>query len=73
MIFDSMSLNKIESQPLDVWPLMPGFRQKNYSKEYLEKMDIIAAATGSFVPDFAKLHSLFQSEKKLQPPPGWAP
>ncbi len=73
MIFDIMSLNKIESHPFDIWPLMPGYRQKDYSKEYLNGMDTIAAVTGAFVPDFAKVCSLYQSEKRLQPPLGWEP
>jgi len=73
MIFDIMSLNKIESHPFDIWPLMPGYRQEDYSKECLDMMDNIAAITGAFVPDCVKVRSLYQSEKKLQPPLGWEP
>jgi hypothetical protein len=73
MVLDTMSLNKIESHPFDIWPLMPSYGQKDYSKEYLNVMDTIAAITGTFVPDFAKVRSLYQSDKKLQPPLGWEP
>ena len=73
MIFDTMSLNKIESHPFDNWPLMPAYQQRDYSKEYLDVMDNIAAVTSAYVPDFDKIRSLYQSEKKLQPPVGWEP
>jgi hypothetical protein len=68
-----MSLNKIESHPFDIWPLMPEYRQKEYSREYLDIMDRIAALTGGLNPDFSGVRSLYQSEKGLQPPPGWEP
>ncbi len=73
MIFDMMSLNKIESHPFDIWVLMPGYQQKEYSKEYLGIMDNIAALTGALDPDFSKVSSFYQTEKRLQPPANWTP
>jgi hypothetical protein len=73
LIYDTMSLNKIESHPWDIWPLMPGYQQKEFLKGYLETMDNIASLTGMLVPDFSKVYSMFQSENRLHPPPGWEP
>ena len=73
MIFDAMSLNKIESHPWDTWAMMPGYQQAEYPGEYLKAMDHIAALTGSMEPDFAEMRLLYQAEKKLQPPPDWKP
>ncbi len=73
MIFDAMSLNKIESHPFDVWPLMPRYQQKEYSKEYLDIIDKIADLTGRLNPDFFEVRSLYQTEKRLQPPADWIP
>jgi hypothetical protein len=73
LIYDTMSLNKIESHPWDIWPLMPGYQQKEYSREYLKTMDNIASLTGMLVSDFSKIRSLYQSDNRLQPPPGWEP
>jgi len=73
MIFDTMSLNKIESQPWDIWPMMPKYLQKEFSGEYLAAMDHIAELTGRLDPGFAEVRLLYQTEKKLQPPPGWKP
>jgi hypothetical protein len=71
MIFDTMSLNKIESHPFDIWPSMPAYQQKEYSQEYLDNMDNIAKVTGGLDPDFIKVRSLYQADIKLQPPPSW--
>ena len=73
LVYDTMSLNKIESHPWDIWPLMPGYQQKEYSREYLETMDNIASLTGVLVPDFSKIRSLYQADNRLHPPPGWEP
>jgi hypothetical protein len=73
LIYDAMSLNKIESHPWDIWPLMPQYEQKEFDKEYLKTMDNIAALTGELVPDFDAVRSLYQGEKGLQPPPDWEP
>ncbi len=73
MIYDTMSLNKIESHPFDIWPSMPGYQQKEYYREYLEFMDNIASITGKLIPDFQKVRSLYQTETRLQPPLGWEP
>ncbi len=73
MIYDTMSLNKVESHPFDIWPLMPGYQQKEYSQDYLDIMDHIAAVTGRLDPDYNKLRSLFQTSTKLQPTPDWEP
>jgi hypothetical protein len=73
MIFDAMSLNKIESHPWDIWPMMPKYQQINFSEEYLSIMDHIAELTGGLDPGFAEVRLLYQIEKKLQPPPGWKP
>jgi Transglutaminase-like superfamily len=73
LIFDAMSLNKIESHPWDIWPLMPQYEQKEFPEEYLKTMDNIATLTGELAPDFAALRSLYREGKRLQPPPGWEP
>jgi hypothetical protein len=73
MIFDTMSLNKIESQPWDIWEMMPEYQQTGFPKEYLKVMDHISVLTGRLVPGFAEVRLLYQTEKKLQPPPGWEP
>ena len=73
MIFDAMSLNKIESHPWDIWPMMPKYQQLEFSGEYLGVMDHIAEITGGLDPGFAEVRLLYQTEQKLQPPPGWNP
>ena len=52
LIYDTMSLNKIESHPFDIWALMPGYQQKKYSKEYLSLLDNIASITGGLTRIF---------------------
>ena len=73
LIFDAMSLNKVESHPWDIWQLTPKYEQQEFAEEYLKTMDNIAALTGGLTPDFSMVRSLYQSEKRLQPPPGWEP
>jgi hypothetical protein len=73
MIYDTMSLNKIESHPWDIWQLMPRYQQKEFSKEYLDIMDRIAALAGGLTPRFTEMRLLYQTEKYLQPPHGWEP
>jgi hypothetical protein len=73
LIFDMLALNKIESQPWDIWQSMPRYQQKEYPPEYLVFMDQIAALTAGLTPGFTEVRLLYQTEKKLQPPPGWEP
>jgi len=73
LIHDMLALNKIESHPWDVWPLMPGYQQKDYSADYLDTLDRIAALSAALSPDFSELRSFYQSESRLQPPPDWEP
>jgi hypothetical protein len=73
MIFDTLSLNKIESQPWDIWEMMPKYQQTEFPKEYLKAMDHIAGLTGGLTPGFAEVRLLYQTEKKLQPPADWKP
>jgi len=73
MIFDTMSLNKIESHPWDIWPMMPEYRQTEFSQDYLVAMDHLATLTGGLDPGFAEVRLIYQSDKRLQPPPGWQP
>ncbi len=73
MIFDMLALNKVESQPWDIWQSMPGYQQKEYVPEYLAFMDLIAALTAGLSPGFAEVRLLYQTEKRLQPPSGWEP
>jgi hypothetical protein len=73
LIHDMLALNKIESQPWDIWPLMPYYKQKDYPPEYLNILDQIAALSGSMFPNFDDVRSFYQRETKLQPPPDWKP
>jgi hypothetical protein len=73
VIHDMLALNKIESQPWDIWPLMPYNQQKEFSPDYLSNLDRIAALTGGMSPGFAEVRSFYQTETKLQPPYGWEP
>jgi hypothetical protein len=73
MVFDMLALNKIESQPWDLWPLTPGYQQTEFSREYLGIMDHMAALTDRLTPGFAEVRLLYQTEKSNQPPPGWEP
>jgi hypothetical protein len=73
LVFDAMSLNKIESHPWDIWPMMPKYMQTEFPEEYLAEMGHIAELTGGLTPGFAEVRLLYQTEKKLQPPPGWKP
>jgi len=73
MVFDTMSLNKIESHPWDIWPMMPKYQQTVFPEEYLKTMDHIAELTGGLNPGFAELRLLYQTGEKLQPPKGWKP
>ena len=73
MIYDTLSLNKVESHPWDVWEMMPAYQQTEFPKDYLKEMDNIAALTGGLTPGFAEVRLLYQTEKKLQPPTNWKP
>jgi hypothetical protein len=73
VIHDMLALNKIESHPWDIWQLMPYAQQKEFSPDHLGILDHIAALTGNLVPDFDEIRSYYQTEKQLQPPPGWEP
>ena len=73
MVFDAMSLNKIESQPWDIWPMMPEYQQTVYPDEYLAAMDHIAELTSGLEPGFAEVRLLYQTQEKLQPPKNWKP
>ncbi len=73
MVYDTMSLNKIESHPWDIWAMMPKYQQTEFPGPYLAAMDHIAELTGVLDPGFAEVRRLYQTEKKLQPPPGWEP
>ena len=72
-IFDIMSLNKIESHPWDIWPMMPKYQQTKFPDDYLTAMDHIAELTGSLNPGFAEVRLLYQTGKRLQPLEGWKP
>jgi len=72
LIRDLLSLNKIELTYADEWGLMPRFRQTEFSPEYLEKMDRIAAATRGSDPPLAPVQALCRTEE-LAAPPGWEP
>ena len=71
LVFDAMSLNKIESHPWDIWPMIPKYQQTVFTKDYLTDMDDIAAITGGLDPGFAELRLLYQTQKTLQPPKNW--
>jgi hypothetical protein len=73
MIHDMLALNKIESQPWDIWPLMPGYKQKDYPPDYLNILDQIAALSGRMYPNFNEVRSFYQTVKELQPPSDWKP
>jgi len=72
MIRDLLSLNKVELTYVEAWGLMPGFRQKEFTPEYLKKMDEIAAITRGSNPSLSKIQALGKS-RELAPPPGWQP
>jgi hypothetical protein len=73
LVFDMLALNKIESQPWDLWPLTPGYQQTEFPREYLTIMDHMAALTGRLTPGFAEVRLLYHTEKFNQPPSGWEP
>jgi hypothetical protein len=73
VIHDMLALNNIESQPWDIWQLMPYYQQKEYPPDYLGILDHIAALSGEMLPSFTEVRSFYQTETKLQPPSGWEP
>jgi hypothetical protein len=70
-IYDALALNKLESHPWDIWPMMPKYQQTDFSEAYLRDMDHIAALTGTLDPAFAPVRLLYQTDSRLQPSPGW--
>lgn len=73
MIQDMLALNKIESQPWDIWPLMPGYKQTDYPPDYLNILDKIAALSGTMFSNFNEVRSFYQTVRELQPPSDWKP
>jgi len=73
LIRDLLSLNKLELTYFDIWGLMPEFKQKVFSPEYLETMDGIAASTRGVDPSQSRVRTIYENEPGLRPPPGWKP
>jgi hypothetical protein len=68
-----LALNKIESNPWDIWPLMPHREQKDYPSDYLSNLDYMANISGSMWPNFDEIRTFYKKETMLHPPSDWDP
>jgi len=73
LVRDLLSLNKVELLPWDGWGLMPEFEQQDFSDAYLEYIDRLAELTLAGNEAFPEIRSIYETDERLQTPPGWEP